>query len=350
MEYLRNDLLSDLRPYVDPARDGFYPGVSASFTFDGKTLAAGFIMDPYLLFYNPALFDAAGVKSPKAYYEEGAWNWENFARAAREMTDPSRDQWGFAYFDNEYAHFMAMNGVRTYFPGNIDPKAGKYDIVSGFEDTKAQAALAFIRDGYGLDPDGSLNRQRYNRGNDEYFIDKFRQGKLAMTMARGIPFGDLSGGNVEPDFVPLPVGPAAEKERGGVAGIGGMMDGFCIPKTAGNPAGAVEFMKMSAKAYLKRQEADLVRGIGKDRAKRYLDAASKSVYTPLFGEVNFFGPVNFENIHWSLVNWLRMRNDGGLNVWSMTADELITKGSQLRGDYFRPSLKQYIEELNPHWF
>ena len=51
------------------------------------------------MLYNAGLFEEAGVKTPKEYYEEGNWTWETFLETCRAMTqdldgDGVTDVWG----------------------------------------------------------------------------------------------------------------------------------------------------------------------------------------------------------------------------------------------------------------
>ena len=54
-----------------------------------KGKATGFVRPwtgTYMCYYNKTMFENYGVKTPKEYFMEGAWNWENFVKCAVEMT------------------------------------------------------------------------------------------------------------------------------------------------------------------------------------------------------------------------------------------------------------------------
>lgn len=48
----------------------------------------------HVIWYNETLFKKYNVKTPKEYYKEGKWTWDNFVKAARDMTFD--DIWGFS--------------------------------------------------------------------------------------------------------------------------------------------------------------------------------------------------------------------------------------------------------------
>ncbi|MBX3195498.1 MAG: ABC transporter substrate-binding protein [Microbacteriaceae bacterium] len=57
-----------------------------------KTIGFPAIVDNLSLIYNTELFDAAGL----AYPDEN-WSWDDFRAAAKALTDPSKNQYGYAY-------------------------------------------------------------------------------------------------------------------------------------------------------------------------------------------------------------------------------------------------------------
>ena len=48
------------------------------------------------MFYNTALFQRAGKKTPTEYYKEGNWTWDTFRSLAKQMTDAQNGIYGFA--------------------------------------------------------------------------------------------------------------------------------------------------------------------------------------------------------------------------------------------------------------
>jgi len=73
----------------------YYPGILQIAQFDGSTYGLPWIAAPVVMFYNKALFDAAGLDYPTA-----DWTWDDFLTNAEALTvdtdaDGSVDQWGF---------------------------------------------------------------------------------------------------------------------------------------------------------------------------------------------------------------------------------------------------------------
>ncbi|RIK33823.1 MAG: hypothetical protein DCC55_34215 [Chloroflexi bacterium] len=112
--YAENGVLLDLQPYfdqygvdttlwgtglVDPYRWGEA----------GDLYAAPVNWDTIAIFYNKEMFDAAGLDYPTA-----DWTWDDFAAAARALTDPENDVYGaavYAEYQAGYPNWIAATGV-----------------------------------------------------------------------------------------------------------------------------------------------------------------------------------------------------------------------------------------------
>jgi len=75
--------------------DTYFPEVVKTAVFHDKVYGLPWISQPVLLYYNPKLFDAAGVPYPDA-----SWDWAKFMQVAESLTkdtdgDGTVDQWGF---------------------------------------------------------------------------------------------------------------------------------------------------------------------------------------------------------------------------------------------------------------
>lgn len=68
--------ISDVAGELDPATGGLEPMV-----VDGVTYAVPYRQDSWLLYYNKALFEKAGVDLP-----DGSWTWDDYADAAVQLT------------------------------------------------------------------------------------------------------------------------------------------------------------------------------------------------------------------------------------------------------------------------
>jgi multiple sugar transport system substrate-binding protein len=72
--------------------EDFIPGARTAGTVDGKVLGVPALIDNLAIVYNKGLFDQAGLEYPTA-----DWTWEDFRAAAKALTDPSKQQFGFSY-------------------------------------------------------------------------------------------------------------------------------------------------------------------------------------------------------------------------------------------------------------
>ncbi len=114
LQYAKNGALLDLQPYWDKAKiktDAWGKGLVDPYRYgDKQDLYAGPVnWDIVALYYNKDMFDAARVPYPTA-----SWTWDDFARAAQALTDPSKDQYGalvYMEYQAGYANWIASNGV-----------------------------------------------------------------------------------------------------------------------------------------------------------------------------------------------------------------------------------------------
>jgi multiple sugar transport system substrate-binding protein len=88
-------LASDSRPAAK--LDDYYPSVLQTAQYDGKTYGLPWIAQPVMLYYNPKLFQEAGVEPPNE-----SWTWDDFKAAAEKLTkdtngDGTPDQFGTAF-------------------------------------------------------------------------------------------------------------------------------------------------------------------------------------------------------------------------------------------------------------
>jgi multiple sugar transport system substrate-binding protein len=72
--------------------EDYFPGILQTAQYDGRTFALPWISQPVMLYYNPALFDAAGIG-----YPDETWTWDSFKEAAAAITDPTAGVYGTAF-------------------------------------------------------------------------------------------------------------------------------------------------------------------------------------------------------------------------------------------------------------
>ena len=85
----------------------FFPGERAAATVDGHVYGVPALVDNLAIVYNKSLFDAAGLSYPTA-----DWTWNDFATAAKALTNPAKKQFGVAFpadaSEDTVWHFDAM--------------------------------------------------------------------------------------------------------------------------------------------------------------------------------------------------------------------------------------------------
>ena len=86
----RHRLAEDQSPAAN--LEDYFPGILQTAQYDGRTYGLPWISQPVMLYYNPALFDAAGIA-----YPDDTWTWDTFKEAAAAMTDPAAGVYGTAF-------------------------------------------------------------------------------------------------------------------------------------------------------------------------------------------------------------------------------------------------------------
>ncbi|HEV2530045.1 MAG TPA: sugar ABC transporter substrate-binding protein [Thermomicrobiales bacterium] len=72
--------------------DDYLPAPFRSVQYEDKTWGLPWLASPVMLYYNPALFEAAGLPLP-----DDTMTWETFREAARALTLPDQQQYGIAF-------------------------------------------------------------------------------------------------------------------------------------------------------------------------------------------------------------------------------------------------------------
>lgn len=87
--------------------DDFAEGARQAASVDGQVYGIPALIDNLAIVYNKDLFEQAGLDAPTA-----DWTWDDFAAAAKALTDPSKQQFGFAFpidsSEDTVWHFDAM--------------------------------------------------------------------------------------------------------------------------------------------------------------------------------------------------------------------------------------------------
>ncbi len=187
--------------------------------------------------YNKDLFDAAGVPYPPSVDDPNLseWTWDKFVEVSQQLTDASKDQWGFAWA----ANWAGDSEVWMYC---YQMQAGNHianDTLTGvgFDNPNGLKAFEYVNDlanTYKVIPDGGMNPK---------FQDYFYTGKAAMApfdvyQVIGIvnDYPDLNIG-----ITPYPQGPGTDllDGRGMHANVGFLY----MSEKSKHPEMAFELMK-----------------------------------------------------------------------------------------------------------
>jgi multiple sugar transport system substrate-binding protein len=92
-EFAANDVLmplDDLMATTSTSKDDFIPSLMDAFTYNGAVYGIPKDFNTLGLFYNKAMFDAAGLEYPTA-----DWTWDDLQAAATALSDPANNVYGF---------------------------------------------------------------------------------------------------------------------------------------------------------------------------------------------------------------------------------------------------------------
>lgn len=166
----------DLTPYMesDPEFDSsdWYPEILEGLTYDGKVVGLSDNWDTQALYYNRALFRAAGVAEPTA-----DWTWDDYRAAAEKLTsgDGADKVWGSFW----QKWFVPVADAVAAAGGSVYDEAGRTCTLTSPESIEALTFLDDLRR-EGVDP-GATEDRVLGREPDEIFA----AGKAAMLVGDG---------------------------------------------------------------------------------------------------------------------------------------------------------------------
>lgn len=136
-KYMSQGVLMNLNDLVEEKKinlDNFTDGIADFYTFDNQLYAVPKDATVVGLWYNKKIFDDAGVS-----YPDNTWTWETFRQAAIDLTDESKNIYGFAA-DNSteagYYPFIYQNKGNVYVDNNSK---------SGMNSPEVQEAIEFYK-------------------------------------------------------------------------------------------------------------------------------------------------------------------------------------------------------------
>ncbi len=141
--------------------------------YKGSQYAVPYLFVAVQLFYNKDLFDAAGIEYPPSSVDDpnfADWTWEKFVEVAQALTDPEKDQWGYAWSvnwrDNNFIYPILWQAGADIL--DVENNTNAFDNEAGL------AAFQFMYDlvhTYQVVPDFGLNPK---------FQQVFYEGRAAM--------------------------------------------------------------------------------------------------------------------------------------------------------------------------
>lgn len=194
--YASNNQLAPLDEAVGDT-SVYPPALKELYTYDGKLYGAPKDFDTIGVFYNKALFDAAGVPYPKA-----GWTWADFQAAAKKISNPKKGVWGTAA-----APYGQMTFYNTIIQagGEIISADGKK---SGYDSPAALQGVTFWTD---LIKDGASPSLK--QITDTWPGDTFSSGRMGMFWDGSWAAGTYSKAEAlkgKLGVAPLPKGPVSD--------------------------------------------------------------------------------------------------------------------------------------------
>jgi multiple sugar transport system substrate-binding protein len=230
-DYQSRDVLLDLKPYID--RDGYDltqladQGV-ADFTTEGGQFGLPRDLNTIALYYNKAMFDAAGIP-----YPDDSWDWTKLVDAAKKLTkdadgDGTVDQWGFytetTDMENYWLSTVWQNG------GDVLAPDGKSTVLGTDE---AAGGIQFVQDLIWKDKVMADPAVFAETG------DAFEQGVAAMASNGSWLVPTFQAAGIDFGIAPLPAGP-----KGRFTSVN--PTGAVVYKGSKSPDAAWEFVKYLA--------------------------------------------------------------------------------------------------------
>ncbi|WP_159585721.1 ABC transporter substrate-binding protein [Chelativorans xinjiangense] len=201
------DLGPALRGIEGYGLEDFSPSAMGLWVDGEKVYGIPFSTSPFMIFYNKAMFDKAGLEDPLALAAKGEWDMDKFQQVSKALTEANPGKWGFEFkdgqgYDSRIMHAL-MPPIRAY-GGNAWTNGE-----CGFDDPEAVAAVQQLHNMVFKDksivPPGEQG---------DYF-----SGGSAMTINQISRASKMPEAGFEWGIAPLPSGPGGESPVIGQAAI-----------------------------------------------------------------------------------------------------------------------------------
>ncbi len=111
--------------------EGFWGGAKANDEIYGVAVD----VNPMVLYYNTAIFEELGLKSPQTYYDEGKWTWDTFKELSQKVVESGKKGYTLDTYWATVHSWIFSNGGRVF------DDSGIYVLDSN---EKAQEALTYL--------------------------------------------------------------------------------------------------------------------------------------------------------------------------------------------------------------
>lgn len=202
-DWVKQGLALDLTPYWEnyPEKDLFIPSSLEQATVDGKLYGVPNNMYVMGLLYWKSLFEEAGLdpNQPPA-------NWDEFVEYAKALTQPDKNQYGYALLGMEWADWYFEYYV-WQAGGDLTTRNEDGTVTLNFTKEPTVTALQFYKD---LKWTHQVVQTNVLQSFDDNRKD-FENKRAAMILTASDTFGSLAQGGVDLSdvgFAPFPVGPS----------------------------------------------------------------------------------------------------------------------------------------------
>lgn len=268
-KWIINNLVTSLDDKLDLTdKDYDVEKMKESYSLNGKIYAAqsmGLKMPEWVVAYNKTKFENAGETDPMTLYKQGKWNFTQFIKTAKNMTDAVNDEYGIASPGALHSVMFMMMYLND--DGTVTLNINNTKFIKCM-----QAVWKLYRvENAGRRSDAALSD--FPLGKDAMYPIQSKEYCRMMDIAKK--------NNVKYEFGVVPF-PAYDmiNEKNPYGSDETYMDAFCISSTPRNLDGAVEFIRLLTKV-----GSNISRELGDwGWAKNYMDAEEKEV----FSKVKYF--------------------------------------------------------------
>jgi multiple sugar transport system substrate-binding protein len=224
-----DDVSAKLKAYPNYDFEDFSKGPLGFWVRDAAVYAVPFSTSPFFVIYNADLFKAAGIDTPEEMIAKKTWTWDNFAQAAKTITDKGeKGTYGYAGIEGGNMYAANLWTIMTPYIWSFGGDLWTADYATcKLNSAESVKALRFVQKMVVDD------KSTVPPGDTVSFVN----GKVGMTFGQVSRIGPLKDGKFKWGIAPMPTGPAGYKPTIGQAAIGVFRVG-----NAKNKAAAQDFL------------------------------------------------------------------------------------------------------------